>query len=286
MKMHILGIAGAGMAGVAELALEKGYNISGTDLNINEVVRFIESEGATVFSNHSADNIAEDVNVVVKSGAVKDNNEEIIEAENERIPVWNRMYALYRLISDSENIISVVGSCGKTSMVAILEYIFSREDPTVYMGAKSELTHRYGKIGNGKYALCECCEYKGSFYDFQGDYAVLTSVLRNHEDYYGSDIVTTIKAFNNFFELSGVKRVYMPCELKKYFSTYSNNYEIVTVGYNDGDYQYCDVEYMGLKSAFKLNILFNSLILSALSSDPIILMADKLASPPTLETSN
>lgn len=252
MKMHILGIGGVGMAGIAELALDKGYSISGTDLKKSETVTSFDAKGVTIYSQHSSDNITDEISVVVKSGAVKDNNEEITEAVKKRIPVWNRMYVLNRLVSDNENIISVVGSCGKTSMVAILEHIFRDENPTVYMGARSEITHKFGKAGKGKYALCECCEYKGAFFDFQGDYAVLTSVIKNHEDYYGSDIITTIKAFNNFFELSGIKRVYMPFELKSYFSPLSTKYEIVTVGCSEGDYQYCNVEYSGSKSSFKL----------------------------------
>lgn len=252
MKIHVLGVGGAGMMGIAELAMERGA-VTGTDLKMNRDVESLGKRGVKVYTKHSESNITDDISVVVKSGAVKEDNVEIQKARAKRIPVWNRMYALNRLVSNIDNVISVVGSCGKTSMVSILEYIFQKEDPTIYMGAKSKITNRFGKAGKRKFAICESCEYKGAFFEFQANYAVLTSVIKNHEDYFGDDIDSTTKVMNNFFELSGLKTVYMPYELKDKFKRLSNKYGIVTIGENKGDCQYLNVEYSNGETSFEVS---------------------------------
>lgn len=252
MKIHVLGIGGTGMIGIAELAIEMGYTITGTDIKKNEAIISLEKKGGKVYTEHSKSNISDDISVVVRSSAIKEDNIEIQEAKTKRIPVWNRMYTLNRLLSHIDTVVSVVGSCGKTSMVSILEYIFQKKNPTVYMGAKSKLTNQFGKVGNKKLAICECCEYKGAFLEFQATHAVLTSIIKNHEDYYGNDTRSTIKVMNNFFELSGVRTVFMPYELKNEFIKLSNRYKIITIGEKRGDYQYTNIAYNDGVTSFEV----------------------------------
>lgn len=238
MKIHVVGIGGAGMKGIAEIAKASGHIVTGSDLKDSENIRSLKENGIQVFNEHCGENAIE-ANVIVASIAINQENQEIKLAKALKIPVWSRLQALDRLLSGTGQRISVMGSCGKTSATAIIESVFSSEiKPTVYMGAKSKISNNHGSLGEGKVAIIESCEYQGAFFDLRTDYAVLTDIVSNHEDYFGAGTEMVSKTFINFIETSLAKKVFIPANIinNTEFNNYINDARIVTYGVGAGNW--------------------------------------------------
>lgn len=254
MKLHIIGIGGSGMRGIAEIANAKGHIITGSDLNISANYENLESKGIKIFNEHSSDNVKQ-VNVIAVSAAVNQENPEIVQAKLLNIPVWSRMQALDRLLHGMGERISVIGSCGKTSATAILEGIFSGEvKPTVYMGAASKITGVNGFTGDGRISIIECCEYQGAFFDFRTDSIILTDIVPNHEDYFGTGIELVSKAFVNFIESSLASTLFLPTSVvnNEAFKDIINQRRVVTYGIGCGNWQADITNRNGFTSTFRL----------------------------------
>ena len=162
-KIHLIGIGGAGMSGIAEILINLDYEISGSDLVDTPVTHRLESLGAKIFYDHSASNVS-GKDLIVISSAISKENFEVLEAENLKIPVIKRAEMLANLMMLKESV-AIAGSHGKTTITCILAHIFScnQLDPTYIIGGKVESFASNAKLGKGNHIFTEADESDGSF---------------------------------------------------------------------------------------------------------------------------
>ncbi|RUM36122.1 MAG: UDP-N-acetylmuramate--L-alanine ligase [Desulfobulbus sp.] len=184
--IHFVGIGGIGMSGIAELLLNLGYEVSGSDLQSSDITQRLEDLGATVHRGHQADNIIGS-DVVVASSAVTEENPEVRCALEEQIPVVQRAEMLAELMRLKKYGIAIAGSHGKTSTSSLVAAILAEAglDPTVVIGGKVDcLGGRNARLGDGEFLVAEADESDGSFLKLSPVIEVVTNIDLEHLDYY------------------------------------------------------------------------------------------------------
>ncbi len=186
-NIHMVGIGGAGMSGIAEVLLNLGYEVSGSDVADSPVVRRLRSLGAEVFIGHGAENVVPDTQVLVKSTAVKDDNPEVLEATERGIAIIPRAEMLAELMRLKTGI-SIAGTHGKTTTTSFLASIFDEAglDATVIIGGRLNSYGANARLGEGKYLLAEADESDGSFLCLFSIVNVITNVDLDHVDHYNN----------------------------------------------------------------------------------------------------
>jgi UDP-N-acetylmuramate--alanine ligase len=185
-KIHLVGIGGIGMSGIAELLLSLGYGVSGSDLKDSPVTSRITDLGGEVFSGHKRDNI-EGADVVVYSSAVPDDNPEIVEARERHVPVIPRAEMLAELMRYKYGVV-VAGAHGKTTTTSMIASVLTcgNMDPTVLIGGRLDiLGWSNAKLGQGDILVAESDESDGSFMTLTPTIAVVTNIDLEHIEYYG-----------------------------------------------------------------------------------------------------
>ncbi|MFW5488220.1 MAG: UDP-N-acetylmuramate--L-alanine ligase [Desulfovibrio sp.] len=184
-NIHMIGIGGAGMSGIAEVLLNLGYNVSGSDLSMGPVCKRLMKLGANVFIGHGEANVAENIQVVVKSTAVAEDNPEVKEARRRNIPVIPRAEMLAELMRLRMGI-AVAGTHGKTTTTSLLAAIFAHagQDPTVIIGGRLNAIGSNAYLGEGDYLIAEADESDGSFLCLSPIMTVVTNVDADHLDHY------------------------------------------------------------------------------------------------------
>jgi UDP-N-acetylmuramate--alanine ligase len=182
--MHFIGIGGIGMSGIAEILINLGYDVSGSDLHESEQTSRLRDLGARVFIGHDPSNI-EEYNVVVTSTAISPNNPEIIEARERKIPIIHRSEMLAELVRLKHGI-GVAGTHGKTTTSSMLSYVLfhGQMNPTAIIGGKVLNFGTNARIGEGEYIVFEADESDGSFLKLMPTIAVVTNIDADHLDHY------------------------------------------------------------------------------------------------------
>jgi UDP-N-acetylmuramate--alanine ligase len=185
-KLHFIGIGGIGMSGIAEILLDQGFAVSGSDRTRSEVTERLEQLGAAVFEGHRAENIAADVDTVVYSSAVAPDNPELLEAQRRKIPVVRRAEMLAEMMRLKYGI-GVAGTHGKTTTTSMISLVLMEGglDPTVIVGGKlSGLGGTNARLGKGEFIVVEADEFDRSFLSITPTIAVLTTLETDHLDCY------------------------------------------------------------------------------------------------------
>ncbi len=195
--IHMVGIGGSGMSGIAEVLLNLGYTVTGSDMSEGKTVQRLKNLGAEIFLGHAEENI-KTPQVVVRSTAIKDDNPEIVAAKKRNIPVIARAEMLAELMRLRYGI-AIAGTHGKTTTTSLTASIFdaANEDATVIIGG---LLNAYGtnaKLGKGNYLIAEADESDGSFLYLFPIINVVTNIDYDHIDHYGSQ-ENIDKAFISF----------------------------------------------------------------------------------------
>jgi UDP-N-acetylmuramate--alanine ligase len=186
-KIHLVGIGGIGMSGIAELLLSLGYGVSGSDLKDSPVTGRITDLGGEVFSGHKRDNI-EGADVVVYSSAVPDDNPELVEARERHVPVIPRAEMLAELMRYKYGVV-VAGAHGKTTTTSMIASVLTcgNMDPTILIGGRLDiLGWSNAKLGQGDILVAESDESDGSFMTLTPTIAVVTNIDLEHIEYYGN----------------------------------------------------------------------------------------------------
>jgi UDP-N-acetylmuramate--alanine ligase len=185
-KLHFVGLGGIGMSGIAEIFLAQGHEVSGSDLNANEITERLVQLGARFEQNHAAENVR-NADVVVVSSAVKADNPEVIEARSRGIPVIPRAEMLAEIMRGKVGI-AIAGTHGKTTTTSMCAQILMKAglDPTVVVGGKVESIGSNAKIGAGDFVVVEADESDGSFQLLPATYTVITNVDLDHMEHYGT----------------------------------------------------------------------------------------------------
>jgi UDP-N-acetylmuramate--alanine ligase len=184
--LHFVGIGGIGMSGIAEMFLNQGYPVSGSDLAESDTTRHLAKHGAKVNLGHRAENV-QGAKVVVISSAVKPSNPEVLEAKRLRIPIIPRAEMLGELMRGRTGI-AVGGTHGKTTTTSMLATVLTGAglDPTLVIGGKVDLLGGNAKLGQGKFIVAEADESDGSFLHLPATLGVVTNVDNDHLDHFKS----------------------------------------------------------------------------------------------------
>jgi len=198
--LHFVGIGGAGMSGIAEVLLNLGFQVSGSDLGKNVATRRLKQLGATVYLGHAEQNLT-DADVVVISTAVSDDNPEVLAARARHIPVVPRAMMLTELMRLRQGI-AVAGTHGKTTTTSLTASVLARGgfDPTFVIGGKLNSSGSNAKLGTGEFIVVEADESDASFLYLQPIIAVITNIDADHMETYGHDFEKLKQAFVDFVE--------------------------------------------------------------------------------------
>ncbi|WP_154180771.1 UDP-N-acetylmuramate--L-alanine ligase [Vibrio furnissii] len=196
--IHFIGIGGAGMSGIAEVLLNEGYQITGSDIASNAVTERLTDKGATVYIGHSASNVAQ-ASVVVVSTAINEENPEIKAAREKRIPVVRRAEMLAELMRFRHGI-AVAGTHGKTTTTALVTQIYSEAglDPTFVNGGLVKSAGTNARLGSSRILIAEADESDASFLHLQPMATIVTNIEADHMDTYGGDFETLKQTFVDF----------------------------------------------------------------------------------------
>lgn len=184
--IYLIGIGGISMSGIASILLDRGFNVSGSDMYENSLTSKLRDLGCKVNIGHNGENIGDDVGLVVYTAAVKFDNEEIKECVRRGIPYVNRAEFLGILTKQYDRCITVSGTHGKTTTTSMMSYvmIYNELDPTILLGGESSIIDGNFRIGKSDYLLMEACEYKESFLKFSTHIGFILNIDKDHLDYY------------------------------------------------------------------------------------------------------
>jgi UDP-N-acetylmuramate--alanine ligase len=250
--IHFVGIGGIGMSGIAELLLNLGYKVSGSDLKASDITERLQSLGGVVFEGHRSEQIA-GADVVVTSSAVSSDNPEVTAAEQASIPVIPRAEMLAELMRLKYSV-AIAGAHGKTTTTSMVASVLAGGglDPTVVIGGKLKGIGSNAVLGQGDFIVAEADESDGSFLKFSPAIAVVTNIDREHLDFY-PDMAAIKSVFLNFIDRIPFYGLAILCldnepiqdlipRLKKRYLTYGRN--------SQADLQIRDVEFDKRQSHF------------------------------------
>ena len=197
-QLHFVGIGGSGMNGIAQVMLNLGYRVSGSDLKMNAVTQSLAEQGAVIHAGHAAAHI-EGADAVIISSAVKENNPEVAAARDKRIPVVPRAEMLAELMRFHYGI-AVAGTHGKTTTTSLVASVLAESglDPTFVIGGRLNSAGTHAKLGAGDYLVAEADESDASFLYLQPMLAVVTNVDADHMTTYGGDFSRLRQTFVEF----------------------------------------------------------------------------------------
>ncbi len=198
--VHFVGIGGSGMSGIAEVLLNLGFSVSGSDLADNATTRRLAGFGATLHLGHAAENLGQ-ADVVVISSAVKDDNPEVVTARERSIPIVPRALMLAELMRFRQGI-AIAGTHGKTTTTSLIASILAEAgmDPTFVIGGRLEASGSNARLGTGEFIVAEADESDASFLHLTPIISVVTNIDADHMDTYGHDFERLKGAFVEFLQ--------------------------------------------------------------------------------------
>lgn len=200
--IHFIGIGGISMSGLAEILLEQGFTVSGSDGHESELTKMLEAHGAQVFYDQMAENIIEGIDVVVYTAAIHPDNPELAEAVAKGLPVLTRAELLGQIMRNYQTAVAVSGTHGKTTTTSMLTEILmdAQKDPTISVGGILDSIGGNIRVGGPELFVTEACEYTNSFLSFFPTMAVILNIEADHLDFF-KDIDDIRKSFRRFAAL-------------------------------------------------------------------------------------
>ncbi len=200
--IHMVGIGGVSMSGIAEILLSMGYKVSGSNITQTDVTERLEKSGIKIYYAHKPENVL-NAGIVVYTAAIKQDNPELVKARELGIPTIERAEFLGELTKLYNETIAISGTHGKTTTTSMISVIFMQagKDPTIQVGADlKQLNNTNYRVGSSPYFVVEACEYVESFLKFAPKTAIVLNIEEDHLDYY-KDLNHIKSAFNKFINL-------------------------------------------------------------------------------------
>lgn len=217
-NVYFVGIGGIGMSGIAELLLNSGFGVAGSDLVPSDITAKLARQGAIIHTGHAAENLG-DADVLVYSSAVNEENPEVAEARNRKIPVISRAEMLAELLKLKPTSIAVGGTHGKTTTTSLLGTVLTEAglDPTLVVGGVVKSLDVNAIIGQGDIIVAEADEFDRSFLHLTPTYAIITTVDHDHMECYEdeNDLIRSFAQFANAVPFYGAVSVCMDNSLVK-----------------------------------------------------------------------
>ncbi len=202
-KYHLVGIGGDGMSGLARVLLQMGADVVGSDIRESRNTELLRNSGAEVYIGHRESNLSRDVDTLVVSSAIPEDNVEVKEAEKRGIPVQERLTAMAGLMEKKKSV-AIAGTHGKTTTTTMTSTLFEfgGEDPTFMIGASCDQLGGNAKLGQGEHFISEVDESDGHFTELHPDISVVTNIGKDHLDTY-KDQEEILEGFRQFIDQSG-----------------------------------------------------------------------------------
>lgn len=200
--IHFIGIGGISMSGIAEFFLDKGFQVSGSDLVKTSITEHLESLGITVFYDHKKENLSSVPSIIVYTAAVHEDNPEFMEAKRLGIPMLDRADCLGQIMSHYKNAVAVAGTHGKTTTTSMLSYVYLEAglDPTISVGGILPAIKGNMRLGKSENFIMEACEYADSFLKFTPTSAIVLNIEAEHLDFF-ADLDDERESFSEFIDL-------------------------------------------------------------------------------------
>lgn len=199
--IYFIGIGGISMSALAEIMLEEGIMVSGSDRSDSKIIRKLQTSGASIYLKHDSNNISNDIDLVVYTSAISDDNPELLRARDLNIKIMGRAEFLGAVMKNYNHVICVSGTHGKTTTTGMLSSVLIETDlaPTIFLGG--EMDSLGGNLLHGSYELLltEACEYKRNFLKFNPTMEVVLNIEADHLDYY-TDLNDIESAFVEYAE--------------------------------------------------------------------------------------
>jgi UDP-N-acetylmuramate--alanine ligase len=254
-RIHMIGVGGTGMSGIAEVLVNLGYEVGGSDLRESAVTRRLRSLGIEIFIGHAAAHIGNS-DVVVSSSAVDEENPEVVAAREARIPVVPRAEMLAELMRYRHGI-AVAGTHGKTTTTSLIAAVFGAAglDPTFVIGGLVNSVGSNAQLGASRFLIAEADESDASFLHLQPMVTVITNIEADHMETYGGDFAALRRTFLEFLHNLPFYGVAVLCiddpVLRELLPQVSR--QVLTYGFHEeADYRIVDFEPRGLSTAFSV----------------------------------
>ena len=238
IHIYFIGIGGISMSGLAEILLNENFKVSGSDMKESDLTKLLSERGATIFYGQRYENITDDIDVIVYTSAIRENNPEWQAMMDKNIPSLSRAQLLGQLMKNYELPVAISGTHGKTTTTSMISEILLQADtdPTLSIGGIYKSIGGNIRVGQGKYFVTEACEYTNSFLSFYPKTAIILNVEEDHLDFF-KDLNDIRSSFQKFASL-------LPTDGSLIINSDIMNYEelckdldckIVTYGFKDTD---------------------------------------------------
>ncbi|MDG2019972.1 MAG: UDP-N-acetylmuramate--L-alanine ligase [SAR86 cluster bacterium] len=254
-NIHFIGIGGSGMCGIAEVLMNLGYNVSGSDNASSANTIRLEKLGISISYEHKPENL-DNIEMVVRSTAILDDNPEIIEVKKRQIPLLARAEMLSSLMNNKRGI-AVAGTHGKTTTTSLIASIMSHAelDPTFINGGIINSFNSSAQLGKGQYLIAEADESDQSFLLLQPSISVITNIEPDHLINYDNDFENLKSAFLDFIKKLPFNGVSIVCGDDEVINELKTSFQRshISYGFNEtNDYVLSDYKSKGKKSSFKI----------------------------------
>ena len=260
VHIYFIGIGGISMSGLAEILLNENFTVSGSDMRESDLTNLLSEKGATIYYGQRYENITDDIDVVVYTSAIKEDNPEWQAMKDKNIPSLSRAQLLGQLMKNYELPVAVSGTHGKTTTTSMISEILlnADTDPTLSIGGIYKSIGGNIRVGEGKYFVTEACEYTNSFLSFYPKTAIILNVEEDHLDFF-KDINEIRDSFHQFASLLPVDgTLIINSDIDNYQELINDlSCKTVTYGFTDTDDYYAfDITYTenGF-STFKVKVI-------------------------------
>ena len=233
IHIHFIGIGGISMSGLAEILLEEGFTVSGSDSKESPLTKKLESEGAIIHYGQCAENISDGIDCVVYTAAINKANPELMEAVARKIPMLTRAELLGQLMKNYKTPIAVSGTHGKTTTTSMISHILLAADldPTISVGGILKAIGGNIRVGKSETFITEACEYTNSFLHFYPKISVILNIEEDHLDFFKDidDIRHSFKLFTEKLPSDGTLIINTDIDNYEYFYQ-DTDCEVITFG--------------------------------------------------------
>ncbi len=248
VHIYFIGIGGISMSGLAEILLDKKFTVSGSDMQKSELTNLLAQKGATIYYGQRYENITDDIDVIVYTSAIKEDNPEWQAMMDKKIPTLSRAQLLGQLMKNYEMPVAISGTHGKTTTTSMISEILleADTDPTLSIGGIYKSIGGNIRVGQGKYFVTEACEYTNSFLSFFPKTSIILNVEEDHLDFF-KDLDDIRNSFHEFAKLlpNTDGTLIINSEIENYSElTKDIPCNIVTYGFEKSDdYSASDISY-------------------------------------------
>lgn len=249
IRIHFMGIGGISMSGLAEVLLERGFTITGSDMKASPITKKLESHGAAIVYGQKAENITDDMDLVVYTAAIHPDNPEFQAVVQKGIPHMDRAELLGQIMSNYKNSIAVSGTHGKTTTTSMLSLIMLAGacDPTISVGGILKDIDGNIRVGRSQNFITEACEYTNSFLKFNPRIELILNVDADHLDFFKdlNDIRHSFRLFAEKLDKDGILIINgeirdlsfftegLPCKIITYGLEADDNYTAKNISFNE-----------------------------------------------------